>query len=636
MFTVDAATEAITHFIGLFELTEERARLRLDYDELSAARIDFATGDLVQLDHAVPNPYQLRDLIAEIRHTAPAFPVPKVAMAADYSYGSSGAPLPLPAPQGPLPFTNVAAVAPNLTEAGPIPIPVAPPILTLPTPGSVAVIVHQHLWLSDDDLMNVEGMDYLPPDLLNLQLEGMVAAAATLGLPFHLAPPASEAGFLETGHALRDLAQTPADGTAQGAGADAFGTYLDGESGAARPDFDALLPDAIRERAERENNGDDGPAHQIVHGANTLVNEVVLTASWISAPVMAVGGSSVSVDLISQVNMWRDIDTVQDVSGRWTDYGGPTAGLNFAALTHRPQPVPAADDDSAPRFWAVSTIEGSLINVNWITQHNFVSDNDVTSVTLSGTGTTLLVGANGAANSVSLQELGYRFDLIIVDGDLIDLAAIFQTNVLLDSDIVRLSDGGGGIGTGDNLLINDASILRVGQASHVAAEGDYADLPGSGPDGITGALLRDPGFAGLDGLRVLHIKGDLVSAQIIQQINVLGDADQVDLLAEQAMEEAGDVSVVTGSNMLVNSAQIAEYGVDSVVHAKGEIYSDALIHQASLIDTAPPDTTGGLASEAVVFLTDPLHPATGEADIAHLAPPPVDMVPADPMQTVLS
>lgn len=131
-----------------------------------------------------------------------------------------------------------------------------------------------------------------------------------------------------------------------------------------------------------------------------------------------------------------------------------------------------------------------------------------------------------------------------------------------------------------------------------------------------------------------------MSAQIIEQLNILGDADQVDLLAARAMENAGDVSVVTGSNVLVNSAQIAEYGVDATIHTRGGVYSDALIHQAELVDTGAPHSAGGLASEAVVFLADGMTgPLTGPpADMddlaAHSAPP--DIIPVDPMQTVLS
>ena len=53
MFSSDAATDAITHFIGLFELADLRARLRLDYDELAATTASVATGKIASLDLTV-------------------------------------------------------------------------------------------------------------------------------------------------------------------------------------------------------------------------------------------------------------------------------------------------------------------------------------------------------------------------------------------------------------------------------------------------------------------------------------------------------------------------------------------------------------------------------------------------------
>src|SRR5690606_23576530 len=150
-------------------------------------------------------------------------------------------------------------------------------------------------------------------------------------------------------------------------------------------------------------------------------------------------------------------------------------------------------------------------------------------------------------------------------------------------------------------------------------------------------VLDDPAFAGRDVLRVLHIKGDLVSAQIIKQVNILGDADQVDLLAARAMENAGDVSVTTGSNVLINAAHIGQFGIDSTVHTGGGIYSDALIHQAELVDANNPfGSAGGLASEAVVFLTDAM-PGAGEIDVPSFAPHLAgDAYTFDPMHSVVA
>lgn len=625
MFCSDAASESITHFIGLFELMETRARLRLDYDELSAVPIQYDLGDLIDLDHDVPHPYVFRDITVTVRHTPPPLSSDAVANGAAYGYGT---PAIQPLMTGPFPDQ---AGHDNLLpfrfggDGG-------MPQFVMPAPGSVAVVILQHLRLADDDLMNADRMQHVSTDVLRDELDGLAAQAAALGLAPSLTLPETEADFIEMAWVALKLASSQ--------GADAHDSHLNGQSDGGRPDILELLPNAVRDRIERDDGDDvqDGPAHQVVHGANMLVNELVLTASWVSAPVMVVGGDSISVDLISQVNVWQDLDAVTaPAGGLWDSFGGATRGINHAELIHRShaQTVPAQGDAAAPQFWAVTTIEGSLVNFNWVVQHNYVSDNDVTSITLTSSSTTLIFGANGALNEVSLFELGFHFDLIVIEGNLINLAAIFQTNVLLDSDHVILRDAGGRISSGDNLLVNDASILQVGHAGHVAATGDYLRLLAEGPGGISSGVLQDGAFAGTEMLRVLHIKGDLVSAQIIEQINVLGDADQVDLLAAQAMERAGDLTVVTGSNVLINSAHIAEYGMDATIHTKGGVYTDALIHQAELADTGPSPTASGLASEAVVFLADAMgHQADDGALAAHVIPP--DAIPVDPLQTVLS
>nr|WP_111298245.1 hypothetical protein [Paracoccus saliphilus] len=629
MFCSDAASESITHFIGLFELMETRARLRLDYDELAAVQVQYELGDLVELDQDVPHPYAFRDIIAAVRHAPPPLASDTVANGASFGYG--------PATIQPL-LTGPASYRGGQDD--PLTFrfgsDAAMPQLVMPAPGSVAVVIVQHLRLSDDDLLDADRMQHVSADVLRAELDGLVAEAGALGVGSTLTLPETEADFVEMAWTALDLA-SPGNGLS---GAEAYGNHLNGQSDAPRPDIQDLLPEAVQNRIERSDDADAdaGPAHQVVHGANMLVNEVVLTASWVSAPVMVVGGDSISVDLISQVNVWQDLDAVTGPAGGiWDCFGGETCGINHAELVHRshPQAVPAQGDDAAPQFWAVTTIEGSLVNFNWVVQHNYVSDNDVTSITLTASSTTLVFGANDAINEVSLFELGFHFDLIVIDGNLINLAAIFQTNVLLDSDHVTLRDAEGRISSGDNLLVNDASILQVGQAGHVAATGDYLKLLTDGPDAISSGVLQDGAFAGTEMLRVLHIKGDVVSAQIIEQINVLGDADQVDLLAAQAMENAGDVTVVTGSNVLINSAHIAEYGVDATVHTQGGVYTDALIHQAELVDTAPPPGGPGLASEAVVFLADAMGQQGDDGDLApHMIPQ--DAIPVDPMQAVLS
>ena len=639
MFISGAVTDSITHFIGLFQIIELQDRLRLDYDELTARFPEFATGPILSQDHHIPHPYSVPDLSVQLRHMAPAPDAGPLAAAGPFGF----APLSLPAlPDIPLHLTFPPGLHPvSAATQGPA---LAGPVLQ--PPGSVVVVIGQQNVLFDIDHIGIARMGHaIPPEALEAQLDALLAMAEAAALPAPASLPGDEGGFVAMAQQMAQALASPPDTGFVASGMDAHGLYRDGDSADQRPALDELLPQDWQDRSAREESGTDGPAHEIIHGGNKLVNEVLLTASWISAPVLVVGGDSASIDVISQVNVWQDSDMVLG-NGAYDIAPYATMASNIAGLSHvsHAQPVQQGGSD-APAFWLVTTIEGSLINFNRVQQQNFVSDGDVTSITLTASETTMILGANQAVNAVSLLELGQDFELIIVDGNLINLAAIYQTNVLLDSDQVILRDGGGGlVSTGDNLLLNDASIHQVGLQGHQLAEGGYRELLNN-PDKLSQQVLDDPAFAGLEGLRVLHVKGDLVSAQIISQVNVLGDADQVDLLAAHAMENAGDVAVITGSNVLINSAHIAEYGVDSAIHMAGNVYSDALIHQAGLVDSASPYASphagsgladSGLASEAVAFLADSM--AATAATPPDIPVPAYDfeMISIDPMQTVLA
>jgi hypothetical protein len=117
----------------------------------------------------------------------------------------------------------------------------------------------------------------------------------------------------------------------------------------------------------------------------------------------------------------------------------------------------------------------------------------------------------------------------------------------------------------------------------------------------------------------LFVKGDFIKMNLIAQTNIVGDADQVALALDALQSSiAGQVNMTLGSNALLNAASIEDRGVDSLVMAGGDVYSDALIYQAELIDTGASDIGGSaaaLASEAVAFLADGmLSPASADED----------------------
>src|SRR5690606_28574292 len=123
-------------------------------------------------------------------------------------------------------------------------------------------------------------------------------------------------------------------------------------------------------------------------------------------------------------------------------------------------------------------------------------------------------------------------------------------------------------------------------------------------------------------LRVLYIEGDLIRTDTVTQVNILGDADQVAVLAEDFRDQGlMPLELTTGENVLANIATLKQAGLDSTVMAGGEVYTDAVIWQAGMIDCNDQRLEGGmgeLAAEAVAFLAegmiDPVVP--GDLDLA--------------------
>ena len=114
---------------------------------------------------------------------------------------------------------------------------------------------------------------------------------------------------------------------------------------------------------------------------------------------------------------------------------------------------------------------------------------------------------------------------------------------------------------------------------------------------------------------ILTVGGNFISQQTLVQINMLTDADTIQIFAG-LLDALGfnRIDVSSGDNVLANIANLNFLGQDSAVMAGHGVYSDAVIYQAGLIDHDGGmfdfDFGGGdlgtLASEAVAFLADGL------------------------------
>jgi len=656
MLFIPAADEAIWHFIGIFHITDEIIRLRINYEELDPARVDFDPGQIDPKDLVTAYPFEIPDFQPELRYTPPTPSLDELTSEVDYRFmdlARDPIPLSLPSGQfGKLAYSPWVGNSPIShppeppTEEPPPPTypPPEPPVpeWVLPVPDSVALYNFQQLVLHDGDLV-LRGDIPFGIEGANAPLQALYVQAGQLGVALPLEPPSGDDDFLVMAQLFRD-AEAPED-LPEGAvastrlGQDVLGKYQDGLAVVTRPDLDALLPAYTQERQD-EDWRDNTAQHEIVLGNNMLVNEASITAAWITAPVLTAAQGVYSYTIISQVNVWSDLDRIISPDGGRNVDQTPTNALNFASYSVTANPLAdRGGDGDAPQFWLTATLEGSLVSVNWIDQYNFISDDDITSFTLHGDRTLMLIGDNGAVNHVSLATLGSQFDLIIIDGYILNLNAILQTNVMLDNDSIS-TGAGGRISSGDNLLVNDATVNQIGRENFAGTNDAYDALMRLASDGrvvLPASILNDPAFAGLDVLRVLHIKGDLISVNMIRQTNVLGDSDQIETYLSDA-QLGGDVRVIAGSNTLVNLAQINEFGVDATIHSGGGYYSDALLHQAELLSDHPSRAIDGpapLASEAVLFLADGmLTDGDGDRDSGPLHHD--GAVPADIMETVLA
>ncbi len=676
---MDQTTETVAHFIGLFHLTVEQDRLRDLYEKTEYLRNK--DGEAGQLLHVSVN------VTADL-DTGGYAPV------LDYTPPDPEAPPALPGLFLPLVPDIAFAVLPDLPAAGieapgffaQYPnLPVVPSF-TLEPASSVVVVTYQVNILGDDDLLMMKGGEAqftdpaLHSDVLGILVQVADAARGPVtadGLP---ALPDSETA-LESVQTLGDYARALQDAldTVEAPqiagltahvirGEAAHGIFVNGQAADVMVALDDVMPAFLKpaeddaadpavagdgdltpaQAAKLNHPADDpmddlfdvDPGHLVVTGANQSINEAYTGQAWLDAPVIAVKGDALTLNVIAQINILMDHNTAPSAAiahaGDMAD-GHPPQVLNQAVIEILSSAQLAAEqaaeagEEIAPKGtglpadWVVTKITADVIAVNWVKQFNFATDHDRAEVVLSGWETYIDLGNNQLVNLQGLVELGYGYDLILIGGHYYSVNMLSQINVLLDDDTVTYSGlPPTAVHADDNLLFNSAAIHAVGADTYEELGESFAqaiDDLGNGADDIGAAVAQNSVFEGTELLRVLYIEGDLTLMNLLEQTNILGDADEVHLALEDFVNATGgEVTVHSGSNALINTATLKQFGVDSVIMAGGEAYDDALIYQAELIDTdaAPSGVTlSQLANEAVAFLAeDMLDPETSQTEDA--------------------
>ena len=661
---LDRNTEAIAHFVGDFHLDIEALRLRDSYDAFRAVQDNpEAPGEPVHINISIRAPYDLKGFDPEM----PVGPPPGQVFHAVATSSVAGPAAAVAAPGYTVAVANVHNLPPAQMQA---PGGVSYHWL-VPPPNSIATVTQQFLRLSDNDLL-VFGQDHAFVDIAayDAWLGELAGRAAELSPGLATLLPTGNVPALDDAVSLAaavDALEAPA---VEGAaitlmrGEDATGTIVNGSSAEEMPDFVENMPASLRpvEAEETEDLppmtplGDDPnpfavePGHHVTTGGNLSANEAIIVSNWVDAGVIAVAGDVVNLDIISQVAVLSEgfspggaaVSAVVNAARIATESADP------APVEGDPDPAAPAGPPVLPIAWETTIVQGDVILFNWVRQDAFSTDHDRIEVMISATSTSIVMGENTLSNLTTMVELGFHYDLIMVGSNMYSINMIEQTLVLLDQDLV--SGPGAVWGSmpatvvgGGNYLQNSATIDHTGLDQMAPLTDTFRtglDSMAEGGLTVSSAVAADTLFEGSETLSVLYITGDFIEVNVIQQTNHVGDADQVYLALEEFMAQAqGEVTVTTGENALLNSATIVDEGVDSVIMAGGEVYSDALIYQAGLIDMdAAPEGVScqGLANEAVAFLASDMIDTPVEMEEAGCGDLDTGSGHFDVMQTLLS
>lgn len=653
----DGINETVAHFIGYFQIRLEDARFRPDFEEfMLGQKPDPVDGEIKPNNVDFQDRLDIRDVqeaVAELRFVPPQ----PVAASLDTGYALS--------------FQKIAFAMPEIPEEGsqlkfpfaqPFRSPVEPEVASANEPGSVILIASQIKYLFDDDVLVLGDYEFEPQvrHEAHAELEGMVdqalAFSASLTDLADLRSVPQLVKLVEDASAMaREL--TLDDFGEEGTVFLETGERIDGQySNGVKVDELPSLDEALAARIRQEQPDDEADATQsqapdlafvafdepetpapdepgsaavsidasqmpttmnVSSGGNMAWNEAVIVDAGLAPSVVAVMGDYHRIDAIYQTNVLRDIDTVD---GNWPaehlSMGGNVVQNSATFTNHDFQTKnggQAAVDGGFPAAWNVTSVDGDMIFMNWVSQYSFTSDNDTMVLTAMGTNTVISSGLNLGFNTLSFANLGQYFDLVVIGGSFYDGNFITQTNVLLDSDKLDVwgdsSAWQGSAATGENLLWNEASIENVGAQSWTSGlPGHYLDAAGGGTS-MPAGFRSDDALDGLGNLKVLYISGNVYDINYISQVNIVGDADDL-AVYEASLSQALDSvwNVATGHNTLVNKATILDYdSLGQTAYVGGQIYSDAILVQAEIIEGLTERVTprgNELANEVIAFLHD--------------------------------
>jgi hypothetical protein len=240
---------------------------------------------------------------------------------------------------------------------------------------------------------------------------------------------------------------------------------------------------------------------------------------------------------------------------------------------------------------------------------NYLSDNDIVVQNSGDTHYEVYAGGNELINLAELFDGTIHYDLIIVAGSYHGMNVIFQNNILLNDDEIKLlangTDPSQSVISGQNELSNTAKIDNYGDDNFKPMNDGLDSLVGMIGSGATSL---DPSYGKLlDGsggvFNVLYIKGDYYDVNVfLQMLEQPSDS-------AQALHPDNDPvqSVISGKDSLVNDATIVDVGATNT-YTHGEVYEDTILVQANLVPSGMDQTLTHdmhtLVPELVAFVNE--------------------------------
>lgn len=384
-------------------------------------------------------------------------------------------------------------------------------------------------------------------------------------------------------------------------------------------------------------------------GGNDATNAALIVDIKEATNTMIVLGDYFKTDAIIQTNVFIDNDQIDVAGGELPAQitGGENKADNIAEFVRQNGIFPADPVFFAGMHWNIDVVDGNFYDINLVFQKNLLRDNDVSVQDTQHSHYEAHLGENEQLNLAQLFEGDIRYDLIIVGGDFHGANFIFQYNVLLDTDILKIAANeqagdapAQSASAGENALLNDASIVTYGD--------NFFAIPGENLDDILAALESRSGSLdpsqgwlvpgnGSDVLNVLYVSGDYYDINAIWQVNVIADADiAIQLLSQPQPEEGEELtqSASTGGNSATNDAVIVDVGSTSSL-VGGDVYQDSILIQGNLVSENNDKVVYGdpnkLVSEIIAFTDDDTQ--TNDMDLIDPGGPPP---PDDTMGSVLT